>query len=123
MISYFLPSYTRFVLMILAFYIYYHTYGKISLGIVPVLLFPSFYITYTVFEYPENFNWKKKATVPDEDGIIDELNKLVDDPYATMVIFIPIYILITVLLYQKKTVDILKKISGPIKKRIRSFKL
>ena len=123
MISYFLPSYTRFVLMIIAFYIYYNTYGKISLGIVPALLFPSFYITYTIFKYPENLNWKIKSTVPEEGGTIDELNQLISDPYATIVIFIPIYILITVLLYQKKSVDIFKRISEPIKKRIRSFKL
>ena len=54
MLSYFIPTYARFVLMIIAFYIYYHTYGKISLGIIPVLIFPSFYITYTIFKYPEN---------------------------------------------------------------------
>ena len=110
MLSYFVPSYARFFIMLIAFYIYYHTYKKISLGIIPVLLFPSFYIAYTVLKYPENLNWKGEPHIPEETGFIDELNELVDDPHLTMIIFIPIYILITILLYQKKFKNISSRI-------------
>ena len=102
MFSYFIPSYARFILMLLAFYIYYHTYKKISFGLIPVLLFPSFYIAYIILKYPENLNWKGEPKIPEEDGFISELNGLISDPYLTMVIFVPIYILVSILLYQKK---------------------
>jgi hypothetical protein len=110
MLSYFIPKYARFVLMIIAFYIYYHTYEKISLGIIPVLIFPSFYIAYTIFKYPENLNWKGEPVIPDEDGFISELNELISNPYATMIIFIPVYMIISVGLYKKKFKNIAQKL-------------
>ena len=116
MFSYFIPTYARFVLMIIAFYIYYHTYGKISLGIIPVLIFPSFYITYTIFKYPENLNWKGKPVIPEEDGFISELNELVSDPYASMIIFIPLYMIISVGLYKKKFKNLFIKLKNYVSK-------
>ena len=38
------PSLNRVILSIIAIYIYYNIYGRISGGIIPVLFFPTFYI-------------------------------------------------------------------------------
>ena len=110
MLNYLIPSYGRFFFMIISVYIYYNTYRTISLGIIPVLLFPSFYITYTVIKYPENLNWKGNPNIPKEDNFITELNELIKNPYKTLLIFIPIYVIVSLLIYKKTIKKILIKI-------------
>lgn len=117
--NYLIPSYIRLFLTAFGVYIYYNTYKKISGGIIPVLIFPSFYIAYMVFMYPENLNWRNKnPTIPGENGFYDELNKLIKDPYYTVIIFIPIYLLITGILYHDK----IKKLHSKFKSRKKKIK-
>ena len=118
-IRFFIPTFSRLVLISLSIYIYYNTYKKISAGIIPVLLFPSFYIVYMVIKYPENLNWKNdNPTVPGEGSIIDELNYLIQNKYTTVTLFIPLYLIITSALYKKQIAKIYNyfKIRSRVKK-------
>jgi len=111
-LTYLIPTFSRIVLISISVYIYYNTYGKISAGLIPVLLFPSFYIAYMVIKYPENLNWKNKnPSIPGEGSIIDELNNLIKDKYETFTLFIPLYLFITGLLYKKQINRFIKYIA------------
>ena len=102
-LRYFIPSLSRLVLLSIAAYIYYNTYREISAGLIPALLFPSFYIAYMIIRYPENLNWKNKnPTIPGEGSAIDELNTLISNKYETITLFIPLYLLITSALYKEQ---------------------
>ena len=80
-IHFFKPSLNRIILTIIALSVYNNTYSHSHKklfrgGIIPVILFPSFYIAYMYVYYPENFNYKNKNPTIPETGLINELNKL-----------------------------------------------
>ena len=95
-LNFFKPSINRVILSFIALCIYYNTYREISGGVIPVLLFPAFYIAYIAIKYPENLNWNKTPSIP-PDGFVTELNGLLGSGY----LFIPVYILLNLFLYEK----------------------
>ena len=99
-IKFLIPGGSKLAVMGFATYIYYNTYRKISSGIIPVLIFPVFYIAYMVFEYPENLNWRNENPTIPKTGLIYELNDLTENPTETILIFIPIYLLFTYITYK-----------------------
>ena len=94
------PSLNRVILSIIAVYIYYNIYGKISGGIIPILFFPTFYIAYIFIKYPENLNWKNNnPTIPGE-GLIVELNEIFEGEYQAVIIFFVLYTFLNLFLYK-----------------------
>jgi len=99
-LSHLKPSLNRVILSIIATYIYRNIYGEISGGIIPVLLFPSFYIAYIFLYYPENLNWKnEKPTIP-EGNLVEELNILLNSSIVSIAIFGILYLSLNVFLYK-----------------------
>ena len=94
------PSLNRVILSIIAIYIYYNIYGRISGGIIPVLFFPTFYIAYIFIKYPENLNWKNKNPTVPKEGFIIELNEIFKSEYQSAIIFILLYMLLNLFLYK-----------------------
>lgn len=100
------PSFHRIILTAGAISVYYNTYyykGKLlSGGILAPLLFPSFYLAYMYIYYPENFNYTNTNPTIPETGLIKEMNKFINSPSKTLLLFIILYIFITFILYKKK---------------------
>ena len=107
-----IPSWNRIVLTTIAVLIYFNTYKKLGTGVIGPALFPTFYIAYMVYFYPENLNWRdpSKHTIPGEGNIIDEANTLISNKYASIFIFIPLYLGGTYLLYKKKIDRIIRSL-------------
>ena len=106
-LEYFTPSINRILLTILAFSVYHNTYSHSDInwirgGLIPVLLFPSFYISYMYIYYPGNFNYINKNAIIPEGGLITELNTLIHSKYETVLIFITLYLLLNYFLYKEK---------------------
>ena len=100
LISRFRPSLNRLILSIIAIYIYYNIYGKISGGVIPILFFPTFYIAYIFIKHPENLNWKNKNQIVPSEGVIVELNEIFKGEYHAIIIFLVLYILLNCFLYK-----------------------
>ena len=105
-LSHFKPSFHRIVLTIISASVYHNTYSHSNIswikgGLIPALLFPSFYISYMYIYYPENFNYKNKNPTVPETGLITEFNNLIHSPFNTILIFCLLYLLINFFIYKK----------------------
>lgn len=104
--KFFKPSFHRIILTIGAVSVYYNTYyytGKLlSGGIIAPMFFPSFYLAYMYIYYPENFNYTNKNPTIPETGLIREINKFINSPSKTLLLFLLLYIFMTFILYKKK---------------------
>jgi len=108
-LSYFAPSMNRILLTILAISVYRNTYSHIDInwirgGLIPALLFPSFYISYMYIYYPGNFNYLNINPIIPEGGLITELNTLIHSAYKTILIFITLYLSLNVILYKDRLI-------------------
>ena len=105
-INFFKPSFHRIVLTLLALSVYHNTYShtnnKLNGAILGPVIFPSFYLAYMYIYYPENFNYiNKNPTVPDT-GLFNEINKFINSPSKTIILFTILYLFFTFFLYKKK---------------------
>jgi len=103
---YFRPSINRILLTILAISVYHNTYSHSDInwirgGLIPALLFPSFYISYMYIYYPGNFNYINKNPIIPKSGLITEFNTLINSKYKTVLIFITLYLLLNYFLYKE----------------------
>tara|TARA_B100001093_G_C26843705_1_gene1021758 strand:- start:1319 stop:1690 length:372 start_codon:yes stop_codon:yes gene_type:complete len=104
------PSYLRIIIIFIAVYIYYNTYRKLSIKMIPLMLFPSFYIAYMTINYPENLNWRNPSpTIPSEHNVREEYKLLSKNKYKTITLFLPVYLLINYLLHKNKIDAIIYK--------------
>ena len=99
-IFWFRPSLNRLILSAIAVYIYHNIYGQIGGGIIPILLFPSFYVAYIFIKYPENLNWRNTNPIIPEEDFITSLNDIFQSKYQAVIIFIIMYILLNMFLYK-----------------------
>jgi len=106
LINHFKPSFHRIVLTIITISVYHNTYSHSNInwikgGLIPALLFPSFYISYMYVYYPENFNYKNPNPTVPKTGLITELNNLIHSPFKTIFIFLLLYLSVNFFLYKK----------------------